>query len=78
VNGPVRIARAAPTPASAAMVGRLHDLGNRVIVVHPTPGRGGEGVARDVLRALGKRFRDRTPAPPGAYKHLLRSGCAPN
>ena len=64
MTGTVRIARAAPTPASTAMVNRLHDLSNRVIVVHPTPGRGGEGIARDVLRALGKRFRDRTPRDP--------------
>jgi hypothetical protein len=60
----VQIARAAPTQASTAMVSRLHDHGNRVIVVHPTPGRGGEGIARDVLQALGKHFRDRTPRDP--------------
>jgi hypothetical protein len=35
-----------------------------VIVVYPTPGRGGEGIARDVLQALGKRFRDRAPRDP--------------
>jgi hypothetical protein len=60
----VQIARAAPTSASTATVSRLHDLGNGVIVVYPTPGRGGEGIARDVLQALGKRFRDRTPRDP--------------
>jgi hypothetical protein len=61
---PVQIARAEPTSASAAAVNRLHDLGNRVIVVYPTPGRGGAGIARDVLQALGKRFGDRTPRDP--------------
>jgi hypothetical protein len=70
VTGPVRIARAAPTSASTAAVNRLHDLGNRVIVVYPTPGRGGEGIARDVLRALGKRFRDSTPRDPGRLRAL--------
>jgi hypothetical protein len=60
----VQIARAAATQASTAMVSRLHYLDNRVIVVHPTPGRGGEGIARDVLQALGKRFHDRTPRAP--------------
>jgi hypothetical protein len=60
----VQIARAEPTPASTATVNRLHDLGNRVIVVHPTPGRGGEGIGRDVLQALGKHFGDRTPRDP--------------
>jgi hypothetical protein len=64
VRRPVQIARAAPTSASTATVNQLHDLGNRVIVVYPTPGRGGEGIARDVLQALGKRFRDRTPRDP--------------
>jgi hypothetical protein len=64
VRRPVQIARAAPTAASTAAVSRLHDLDNRVIVVHPTPGRGGEGIARDVLQALGKRFGDRTPRDP--------------
>jgi hypothetical protein len=64
VTGRVQIARAVPTPASTARVKRLHDLGNGVIVVYPTPGRGGEGIARDVLQAFGKRFRDRTPRDP--------------
>jgi hypothetical protein len=36
-----------------------------VLIVAPTPGRGGEGIARDVLRAMGKRFdRPRTPRDP--------------
>jgi hypothetical protein len=36
-----------------------------VLVVAPTPGRGGEGIARDVLRAMGKRFDlPRTPRDP--------------
>lgn len=52
------------------MVNRLHDLGNRVIVVYPTPGRGGEGIARDVLQALGKRFRDRAPRDPRRLRAL--------
>lgn len=64
MTGPVQIAHAAPTPASTAILKRLHDLGNGVIVVYPTPGRGGEGIARDVLQALGKHFRDRTPRDP--------------
>ena len=67
---PIQIASAAPTPASAAAVNRLHDLGRGVIVVHPTPGRGGEGIARDVLHALGKRFRDRTPRDPRRLRAL--------
>jgi hypothetical protein len=49
---------------STAAVDSRHDLGNGVIVVHPTPGHGGEGIARDVLQALGKRFRDRAPRNP--------------
>jgi len=60
----VQIAQADQTPASTAAVKRLHDLGRGVVVVYPTPGRGGEGIARDVLQALGKRFRDRTPRDP--------------
>jgi hypothetical protein len=36
-----------------------------MLVVAPTPGRGGEGIARDVLRAMGKRFDlPRTPRNP--------------
>ena len=36
-----------------------------VLVVAPTPGRGGEGIARDVLRTMGKRFDlPRTPRDP--------------
>jgi hypothetical protein len=70
VTGPVQIAHAAPTLASTATVKRLHDLGNGVIVVYPTPGRGGEGIARDVLQALGKRFRDRTPRDPRRLRAL--------
>jgi hypothetical protein len=62
MTGPVQIAHAAPTPASTATVNRLDDLDHSVaVVVYPTPGRGGEGIARDLLQALGKRFRDRTP-----------------
>jgi hypothetical protein len=57
----VQIAHAEQTPASTAAVKRLHDLGRGVLVVYPTPGRGGAGIARDILQALGKRFRDRTP-----------------
>lgn len=64
MTGPPQIAHAAPTPESTEAVNRLHDPGNRVIVVHPTPGRGGEGIARDVLQALGKCFRDRTARDP--------------
>jgi hypothetical protein len=70
VTGPVQIARAASTSAGAAAVNRLHDLANGVIVVYPTPGRGGEGIARDVLQALGKRFRDRTPRDPRRLRAL--------
>jgi hypothetical protein len=64
VTGRVQIAHAAPTFASTVAVDSRHDLGNRVIVVHPTPGHGGEGIARDVLQALGKQFRERTPRDP--------------
>ena len=55
---------------STAAVNGRHDLGNGVIVVHPTPGHGGEGIARDVLGALGKRFRDRTPRDPRRLQTL--------
>jgi hypothetical protein len=64
MTNPVQLAHAVPTMTSTAAVNGRHDLGNRVIVVHPTPGHGGEGIARDVLRALGKQFRDRTPRDP--------------
>ena len=64
MNCPVQIAHADQTPASTAAVKRLHDLGRGVVVAYPTPGRGGEGIARDVLHALGKQFRDRTPRDP--------------
>lgn len=67
---PVQIALGSPLPASTAAVNRLHDLGNGVIVVHPTPGRGGEGIGRDVLQALGRRFRDRTPRDPRRLQTL--------
>jgi hypothetical protein len=64
VTRPVQIAHAPLAMNSTAAVNTRHDLGNGVIVVHPTPGHGGEGIARDVLQALGKRFRDRTPRHP--------------
>ena len=71
MTGPVQIAHAAPTSASTATVNRLHDLDHAVaVVVYPTPGRGGEGIARDVLQALGKRFRDRTPRGPRRLRAL--------
>jgi hypothetical protein len=70
VTRPAQIAIASPTPASTAAVNRLHDLGNRVIVAHPTPGRGGEGIARDVLHALGKQLRDGTPRDPRRLQTL--------
>ena len=66
----VQIAQADQTTASTAAVKRLHDLGRGVVVVYPTPGRGGEGIARDVLQALGKRFRDRTPRDPRKLEAL--------
>ena len=66
----VQIAHADQTPASTAAVKRLHDLGRGVLVVYPTPGRGGEGIARDILQALGKRFRDRTPRDPRKLETL--------
>jgi hypothetical protein len=66
----VQIAHADQTPASPAAVKRLHDLGRGVVVVYPTPGRGGEGVARDILQALGKQFRDRTPRDPRKLETL--------
>lgn len=75
---PVQIAWAASTPASTAAVNGLHDLINRVTVVHPTPGHGREGIARDVLQALGKQFRARTPRDPRRLQALagfwLRAG----
>jgi len=43
-------------PAVLRELGRAHDPGVGVVVVRPTPGRGGAGITRDVLRALGKRF----------------------
>jgi hypothetical protein len=55
---------------SIAAVSTRHDLGNGVIVVHPTPGHGGEGIARDVLGARGKRFRDRTLRDPRRLQAL--------
>ena len=72
MTGPVQIAWATSTPASTEAVNRLHDLGNGVIVVHPTPGSGGEGIARDVLHALGKQFRERTPRDPRRLQTLAR------
>jgi len=44
------------TPAAIRDLGRLHDPAGGVVVVRPTPGRGDAGIARDILRALGKRF----------------------
>ena len=70
---PVQIAHAAPEMTSTAAVSSRHDLGNGVIVVHPTPGHGGEGIARDVLQALGKRFRDRAPRNPQRLQALAAS-----
>jgi len=70
VTRPVQIAHAAPAFASTVAVNSRHDLGNGVIVVHPTPGHGGEGIARDVLQALGKRFRDRAPRNPQRLQAL--------
>jgi hypothetical protein len=67
---PVQIAWAAPGMTSTVAVNELHDLVNRVSVVHPTPGHGGEGIARDVLRALGKQFRGRTPRDPHRLQTL--------
>jgi hypothetical protein len=44
-----------------------------VVLVVPTPGGGGEGIARDILRALGKRFDlPRTPREPQALLRLAR------
>ena len=55
-------------PEDRARIRRLlhpaheHD---HVLCLVPTPGRGGEGIGRDLLRALGKRFdRPRTPRDP--------------
>ena len=66
----VQIAWAAPGVASTRAVNELQDLVNRVIVVHPTPGHGGEGIARDVLQALGKQFCERTPRDPKRLQTL--------
>jgi hypothetical protein len=70
MNNPVQIAHAAPAMNSTVAVNSRHDLGNGVIVVHPTPGYGGEGITRDVLQALGKRFRERTPRDPRRLQAL--------
>jgi hypothetical protein len=70
VTRPVQIAHAAPEMTRPAAVSSRHDLGNGVIVVHPTPGHGGEGIARDVLQGLGKRFRDRAPRNPQRLQAL--------
>jgi hypothetical protein len=66
----VQIAWAVPGLASTRAVNELHDRVNRVTVVHPTPGRGGEGIARDVLQALGKQFREHTPRDPHRLQTL--------
>ena len=46
----------ADDPAAARRVYAQTRLASGVVMVLPTPGRGGEGIGRDVLRALGKRF----------------------
>lgn len=44
---------------------------DRALLVVPTPGRGGAGIARDILRALGKRFDlPRTPTEPQTLLRL--------
>lgn len=63
-SSPIHIAHADPAPASTAAVKRLHDLADGTLVVYPTPGTGGEGIARDILHALGKRFGARAPRHP--------------
>jgi hypothetical protein len=55
-------------PASTRYLNRLHCPARGVVVVRPTPGRGGSGIARDILTALGKRFR---PGSPRAAQRLL-------
>ena len=48
---------------------------DHVVLIVPTPGRGGEGIARDILRALGKRFDlPRTPRDPQALLKLASTG----
>jgi hypothetical protein len=45
-----------------------------VLLVVPTPGRGGGGIARDVLRALGKHLdRPHTPREPARLSQLARA-----
>jgi hypothetical protein len=63
-SSPIQIVQADSVPASTAAVKRLHDLADGTLVVYPTPGRGGEGIARDILCALGKRFGVRAPRHP--------------
>jgi hypothetical protein len=63
-SSPIQIVRADPAPASTAAVQRLHDLADGTLVVYPTPGRGGEGISRDILCALGKRSGVRAPRHP--------------
>jgi len=65
----VRIVRDLPdAPATTRYVTRLHCPARGVVAVRPTPGRGGSGIARDILTALGKRFR---PGSPRAAERLL-------
>jgi hypothetical protein len=70
VTSTVQIAHTNPTPAGTAAVKRLHDLAGGTLVVYPTPGRGGEGIARDILHALGKRFYTRAPRDPPKLEAL--------
>lgn len=65
----VRIVRDLPdAPATMRYLNRLHCPSRGGVVVRPTPGRGGSGIARDILTALGKRFR---PGSPRAAEQLL-------
>ncbi|MGH2948339.1 MAG: hypothetical protein ACRDPC_19135 [Solirubrobacteraceae bacterium] len=61
----VRVVRdLSDAPATTRYLNRLHCPARGVVVVRPTPGHGGSGIARDILTALGKRFRAGSPRAP--------------
>ena len=56
-------------PAVIRDLAQAHNPSAGVIVIRPTPGRGDSGIARDILRALGKRFD--IPRTPRSAARLL-------